>query len=246
VCRYQIKEEPNSVDALVLVDGKDALFRYSTTSDFEYTARSTSEVVRKVAEGMANLAVDTDYNSIAGTPDHPGYHADSFEFKVVDMNGLVSNVATVWINVRLTREKNKPPISTALTFTTAENTVLTGPDVKFKSTDQESPNNLQHTILVTAAGVTPAFASPVYGTITNVGTNQFSPLFLYTPKPFHNGVENLRYYATDAHGATSDPVDLVITVTAVNNAPVGACAPSSAMDADVQVGRCMLTPSNPR
>ena len=137
--------------------------------------------------------------------------------------------------MRLTREKNKPPISTALTFTTAENTVLTGPDVKFKSTDQESPNNLQHTILVTAAGVTPAFASPVYGTITNVGTNQFSPLFMYTPKPFHNGVENLRYYATDAHGATSDPVDLIITVTAVNNAPVGACAPSSAMDADVQV-----------
>jgi hypothetical protein len=238
IYRYQISSEPNSPSALVLTQGVASLFRYSSVSGFVYTAATTSVVVRRVSDAMAALPLEFDFNAVRGTAQHPGYHADTFTFKVIDLAGRVSNEARVWINVRLTRERNTPPISTALAgadFTTTENVPLAGAAVAYRSADVESPNNLVHTILVTPASVTPAFAGPRFGAISRVSSDVNDARFQYTPSPFFHGVENLRYFATDAHGAQSQPVDLRITVTEVNQAPMGACAPASAMDADVKI-----------
>ena len=83
IYRYQIVSEPLSPDALTLDAQAGTLFRYSEQPGFEYLALSTSAVVRRVATAMAAQAgSSTDWNAIANTPAHPGYHADSFQYKV--------------------------------------------------------------------------------------------------------------------------------------------------------------------
>ena len=238
IYRYQVTAEPSSPSSLTLEDEVLGLFRHCPAGRFTYTALSSSTAVARVAQAMSDLPDDFDFNAVRGTSQHPGYRADSFKFKVLDISGKVSGEATVWINIRLTRERNTPPQSFPLggaTFTTAENVALSGSTIKFLSQDNESPNNLRHEILVTAAGTTPVFDEPKYGVISPfVATDPHDPRFVYTPHPFFHGVENLRYYAIDAHGAKSDPVDLRIEVTEVNQAPFGACAADSPMDDDIK------------
>ena len=234
--RYQIVVEPESPASLVLTDEVAALFRHNQAGGFTYTATSVSATVARVAQAMANLPADFDFNAVRRTTEHPGYRADSFQFKIVDKSGLVSEVATVFINVRLTRESNTPPISSPLAFVTSENVALSGAFVKFQSLDAESPDNLRHAIHETEAGVVPVWATPVLGKITPLDpTNVNDPRFVYTPKPFFHGTETLQYVAIDAHGARSTPVDLVVTVTEVNQPPHGACSVGSAMDTDVKL-----------
>ena len=157
------------------------------------------------------------------------------KFKVLDISGKVAREATVWINIRLTRERNTPPQSFPLggaTFTTAENVALSGSTIKFLSQDNESPNNLRHEISSPLPERRLLLDEPKYGVISPfVATDPHDPRFVYTPHPFFHGVENLRYYAIDAHGAKSDPVDLRIEVAEVNQA-VGRRRADSPMDDD--------------
>ena len=240
IYRYQVTAEPSSPSSLTLEDEVLGLFRHCPAGRFTYTAlsRPPPRWRARVAQAMSDLPDDFDFNAVRGTSQHPGYRADSFKFKVLDISGKVSGEATVWINIRLTRERNTLPQSFPLggaTFTTAENVALSGSTIKFLSQDNESPNNLRHEILVTAAGTTPVFDEPKYGVISPfVATDPHDPRFVYTPHPFFHGVENLRYYAIDAHGAKSDPVDLRIEVTEVNQAPFGACAADRRMDDDIK------------
>ena len=222
IYRYQIVVEPESPASLVLTDEISALFRHNPLGAFTYTASSVSATVTRVAEAMANLPSDFDFNSVRGTNQHPGYHADSFQYKILDKAGMLSEVATVFINVRLTRESNTPPISSPIALSTVENVALSGASIKFNSLDAESPNNLRHEIFVTEDGVTPEWNSPVLGTITPLDpTNVNDARFVYTPHPFFHGVERVQYVAIDAHGATSTPVDLVVR-------PVKSCLPFNA------------------
>jgi hypothetical protein len=112
--------------------------------------------------------------------------------------------------------------------------------VKFLSVDEESPANLRHEIFVneeeegTADGVD-VFGPPRLGDVAPLNpTDVNDARFVYTPLPFHHGVETLRYVSIDAHGARSAPAELVVTIEEVNQAPVGACANDSPMDASVK------------
>ena len=183
---------------------------------------------------MENLPSDFDYNAVRGTDRHPGHRADFFDFKVVDTSGKTSETARVWINVRLTRESNTPPVSNPISLSTVENVPVSGASVRFDSGDAESPNHLRHEILVTAPGVVPAFAAPALGTITpGAPDDPHDPRFVYTPNPFHHGVETLRYYAVDVFGAKAEPAAFEVRVDEVNQAPRGACAADAWMDDDL-------------
>jgi hypothetical protein len=237
IYRFQIVTEPESPASLVLAEETAALFRHAPTGAFTYTATSASPTVARVAEAMSNLPLDFDFNAVRGTAAHPGYRADAFEFKVLDANGLTSETATVYVNVRLTRESNTPPVSSPLALVTQENTPLSGASVKFNSLDAESPANVRHEIYVSPADEEDpeeTFAPPRLGALSPLNpADVHDARFVYAPTPFFHGVETLRYVSIDAHGARSAPAELVITIEEVNQAPAGACAAESPMDTDV-------------
>ena len=92
--------------------------------------------------------------------------------KVLDLSGMVSDVATVWVNLRLNRENNTKPISTPLLLSTDEDVTLLG---KFVSADLESPNHLTHSILVEDP-----FGLPTLGELTQ--NDPYSGDFVYRPR----------------------------------------------------------------
>jgi hypothetical protein len=124
------------------------------------------------------------------------FGSDSFTFKAND--GMTDSApATVSINVAFV---NHPPVATAQTVTTAENTPLA---ITLSGTDVDG-NALSYTV---ASG-------PTHGVLT--GT---APSMTYTPATNYYGSDSFWFSASD--GMTNSALAVVsINVTAVNHAPV--------------------------
>ncbi|WP_197040323.1 Ig-like domain-containing protein, partial [Mycobacterium sp. URHB0044] len=124
---------------------------------------------------------------------------DSFTYTATD-GGLTSDPATVTITVTAV---NDIPVAIDDTFTTNEDTVLTG-NILTNDTDVEGST-------LTAAVVT----GPSHGALVLNANGSFT----YTPVANYNGSDSFTYTATDG-SLTSDPATVTITVTAVNDTPV--------------------------
>ncbi|KAA0102517.1 tandem-95 repeat protein [Mycolicibacterium sp. P1-18] len=121
-------------------------------------------------------------------------------------DGTASTVGTVSITVSATL--NQPPVGAADSYTVTEDATLTvnAPGVLGNDTDPDGQ------ALTVGAGTATA-----HGTFTLNSDGSFA----YTPGPNFNGTDSFTYQATDG-AATTAPVTVTITVTAVNDAPTAA------------------------
>ena len=222
ILRYQIFEEPElnvagiQLDTQQMSGGK----RYSENATFQYTAFSSSDLVRRVSERMANYGTNFDFNTLA-RENHPGFNVTSFKYVAIDLSGRVSNVANAWVWVRLTSETNSRPSANAMTFTTPESV---GVASNFDTADSESPLQLRHTL--------PSLAlQPTLGVAAQVGiaASPYGKAFTYEPFPFYYGVDVFEYLVTDPHGSTSDLTTITVTVSQVDQPPQGACGVNSTL-----------------
>ncbi|MCF6386576.1 Ig-like domain-containing protein [Mycobacterium sp. MBM] len=155
-----------------------------------------------LVDGPANgtLELNTD-GTFTYTPDADFHGADSFTYTAGD-GTATSSVATVSITVS---PVNDTPVTTADSFTTDEDTAVSG-NVLTNDTDVDG-NPLTATLV----------DGPTNGTLTlnTDGT------FTYTPDADFNGTDSFTYTATDGT-ATSSVATVSITVSPVNDTPVTA------------------------
>ncbi|MCF6391742.1 cadherin-like domain-containing protein, partial [Mycobacterium sp. MBM] len=164
------------------------------------------------------LQLNTD-GSFTYTPDADFNGTDTFTYTATD-GTATSSVETVSITVA---PVNDTPVTAGDTFTTDEDTALTG---NVLSNDSDTDGDTLTATLVDG---------PANGTLTlnTDGT------FTYTPNADFNGTDSFTYTAGDGT-ATSSVATVSITVTPVNDTPV-TTADSFTTDEDTAVSGNVLT-----
>ncbi|WP_157897860.1 Ig-like domain-containing protein [Mycolicibacterium rutilum] len=157
----------------------------------------TAVVVSGPAHGTLNLNPDGTF-TYTPTANYSG--TDSFTYTVTDPSTATSNIATVSITVNAV---NDPPVANNDSYTTNENTPLTG-NVVNNDTDADG-----NTVTAVLAG------GPSHGTVTLNADGSFT----YTPTANYSGTDSFTYTASDGQGGTATGT-VNITINAVNNAPV--------------------------
>jgi VCBS repeat-containing protein len=128
---------------------------------------------------------------------------DSFTYKAND-GQADSNVATVSLTVTAV---NDAPVAVANSYTTNEDTALTVSAPGVLGDDSDIDSGTLTAVLV---------AGPSHGTLTFNANGSFT----YTPAANYNGSDSFTYKANDG-SLDSNTVTVSLTVTAVNDAPVG-------------------------
>lgn len=130
---------------------------------------------------------------------------DNFSYTLSDLSGA-TDTATVSVTV----SANIPPVVVADTATTTEDTQVTGIVVLTNDTDTDGN---QSDLSITDYDTSSAQG----GTISfDAGTDTFT----YTPATDYNGIDTFSYTITDLSGSSGQGT-VTITVTAVNDAPIG-------------------------
>ncbi len=157
----------------------------------------TAVVVSGPAHGTLNLNPDGTF-TYTPTANYSG--TDSFTYTVTDPSTATSNIATVSITVNAVNDP--PPVANNDSYTTNENTPLTG-NVVNNDTDADG-----NTVTAVLAG------GPSHGTVTLNADGSFT----YTPTANYSGTDSFTYTASDGQGGTATGT-VNITINAVNNAP---------------------------
>lgn len=176
----------------------------------------TATVTRQPVHGTLTLSAN---GSFIYTPAANYNGKDSFDYRACDGSGACSAPATVVITVNAVNDA--PVIAGTLTYTTQEDVALnvTAPGLLFNATDPESDP------------VTVVLATlPAHGTVIINANGSFS----YTPAANYNGTDTFTYRVCDASNACSIGT-AVITITAVNDAPVAGNDVLPATQEDVPV-----------
>jgi len=129
--------------------------------------------------------------------------ADSFNYTIRDIDGNVSNTATVSVDVT---PVNDAPVAVADAFNTPVDTVLNvaAPGVLQNDSDVDGD-------VITAVKMT----DPTQGTVTLNADGSF----VYTPNAGASGSDSFTYVARDPSLADSAPVQVSITISAPTNQP---------------------------
>ncbi|MBV6715023.1 tandem-95 repeat protein [Paenibacillus chitinolyticus] len=122
---------------------------------------------------------------------------DSFSVTVSDGSGGTANSL---VTIRVT-PVNDPPAAQNVSFTTLEDTSLSG---KVTATEVDGDT------LTFSLAVPPAHGTVVFGP---------TGVFTYTPSPNYNGTDGFTYSVSDGNGGTAT-ASVTITVTPVNDPPV--------------------------
>ena len=172
-----------------------------TASDEETPAGLTFAVIDPPDHGaLTGTAPNLTY-----TPDLNYNGPDSFTFQATDPGALASNIATISITVT---PVNDAPSAANDAYTTAEDTPVTValPGVLLNDSDIElSPLNA-----VVAS-------QPGHGTLTLSANGSFT----YTPALNFHGSDTFTYFANDGSTNSTVAATVTVTVTPVNDAPVG-------------------------
>jgi hypothetical protein len=224
IARFQIYTEPELNPSGIVLQNPvtSSGRRYSESATFEYGAYSGSDIVQRVRQKMANYGTNFDFSTLA-RENHPGFNVTYFQYVAIDLSGRVSNVANVYVWLRLISETNVRPSANPMTFNINEQELVAD---NFDTTDTESPAQLRHSL--PAAGV-----QPTLGIASQVGIGQspYTKAFKYEPYPFYYGTDTFEYLVTDAHGSTSDLTLVTVNIALVDQPPQGACAESSTLKA---------------
>jgi gliding motility-associated-like protein len=170
----------------------------SNDSDINNDALS-AVLVNTTTNGSLTLNAN---GSFSYTPSLNFNGSDSFTYRAND-GGLNSNVVTVTLTVNAV---NDAPVATNDAYSTNENTPLTLALPGVLGNDSDAEGSTLAAILVTTTS---------NGTLTLNADGSFS----YTPSPNFNGSDSFTYQANDG-GLNSNVATVLITVVAVNDAPV--------------------------
>jgi VCBS repeat-containing protein len=141
-------------------------------------------------------------SQVTFVPD-PDYHgAAAFDYTITD--GYLTAIATVMITVN---SVNDPPVATADTATTDEDTPLTLAAATLLANDTDADGDTLTMSAVTATANT-------HGTVTLA-----SGVVTYTPAADFNGTADFSYTVSDGNGGTANGL-VTVTVVAVDDAPV--------------------------
>ncbi|MGI9606794.1 MAG: cadherin-like domain-containing protein, partial [Acidimicrobiales bacterium] len=138
----------------------------------------------------------------------PGWSGtDRFTYTITDPGALVSNTATVTLDVTAVNAAPTAVDDAGVGFTTAEDTLFTTGDVTANDSDPED-GAIDPT---TAAIVT----LPANGTLVNNGDGTFD----YDPDPDFNGTDTFTYQVNDSGLLLSNAATVTLTVSADNDPP---------------------------
>ncbi|UXA15896.1 Ig-like domain-containing protein [Mycobacterium sp. SMC-4] len=192
-----VNDAPVAVDDAFTVDEDTVLVGNVLTNDTDVDGDDlTVELVAGPANGSLVLNAD---GSFTYTPNQDFHGSDSFTYTASD-GTATSGVATVTITVTAV---NDTPVAVDDSFTVDEDTVLLG-NVLTNDSDVDG-DDLTVELVV----------GPSNGTLVLNPDGSFA----YTPDTDFHGSDSFTYTANDGT-ATSDPVMVTITVTAVNDTPV--------------------------
>ncbi|BAV04820.1 thrombospondin type 3 repeat family [Filimonas lacunae] len=186
-----------ATDSTLTVAAPGVLF-----NDVDVDSPLSAELVTTVAPEAGTLTFNAD-GSFVFVP-ATGYNGPaSFSYR------LCASCTPVAVTIAV-GTPNQPPVAVADTYTIAEDGALSvdAPGVLGNDTDPNEP------------GVPALAASLVTGASHGRLTLLANGSFTYTPDVNYNGTDRFTYVARDANGAVSEPVTVVITVSAVNDAPV--------------------------
>ncbi|MBC8432063.1 MAG: tandem-95 repeat protein, partial [Desulfobacterales bacterium] len=154
----------------------------------------------QVVAGVSNGSLSGTPPNLTYIPNADYYGSDSFTFKANDGKDD-SGPTTVSITVH---PVNDPPVAVDDTVTTDEDLTVTTGNVLSNDTDVDGD-----TLTVSS------FTQPANGAVVNNGNGTFS----YTPNSNFNGTDSFYYTLNDGKGGT-DTAIIVITIKAVNDAPI--------------------------
>ncbi|MDO0978185.1 beta strand repeat-containing protein, partial [Mycolicibacterium frederiksbergense] len=212
-----VNDTPVTVADSFTTDEETVLTGNVLTNDSDVDGNAlTATLVDGPTNGTLTLNPD---GSFTYTPDANYNGADSFTYTATD-GTVTSSVATVLITVS---PVNDAPVTLTDSFTTDEDTVLTG---NVLTNDSDTDGDTLTATLVTG---------PANGTLTLNADGSFT----YTPASDYNGADSFTYTADDGT-ATSSIATVTITVTPVNDAPV-AVGDTVSTDEDTQLNGNVLT-----
>ena len=190
-------------DAPVASDG-NASTSEDTAVDIALIASDTedasSSLTYIVTTEPSNGTVAVNGATATYTPSLNFFGDDSFSYRAVDTDSVVSEVATVSISIA---GINDAPVASAGSASTNEDTAVA---IELIASDTEdASSSLTYTVTT----------DPSNGTVAVNGA-----IATYTPNTDANGVDSFSFEVTDSGGLTSTVAVVAITVTAVNDAPV--------------------------
>ncbi len=198
-----VNDEPIALDDIYEVDEDHSLvistpgvlINDSDPDDDELTAVLETDV----SDGDLILHAN---GSFTYTPDADFNGEDSFTYTVCEIEGICGNTVTVTLSVTAV---NDLPVAVADQYSVDEDEFLNvdAPGVLDNDTDIEGDE-----------------LTAVLGTDVTEGTLTLheNGSFLYTPAQDFEGEDSFTYNACDANGC-SNPITVLITVTAVNDIP---------------------------
>jgi hypothetical protein len=195
-----VVSDPAIIPAPVAVNSSFSVVRNTPTSLNELSGDNIVEalnpssvvIVSAPTHGSASLQTS---GSILYTPTTGYIGADSFTYKVSDVDGRVSNVATVSINVTLP----PPPTAGAVTANTFRSNAVT---INVLSSDSSVATLVPSTVTVAS--------QPTHGT----AAAQANGSIIYTPASGYTGTDTFTYTVSDSNQETSTPGTVTVTVVA--------------------------------
>ncbi len=181
--------EDVAVSGNVLLDGTPDSDADGDLLSLTASTTPSNGAVTVAANGAFTYTPDLDFNGL-----------DSFTYTVSD--GTATATATVTITVN---PVNDAPVATANSYTTSEDTSLTGNLQTDGTPDSDADGD--------ALAVT-ANTAPMNGTVTMAANGAFT----YTPNADFNGTDSFTYTVSD--GVASATATVTMTVVPVNDAPV--------------------------
>ncbi len=155
-----------------------------------------STLAIKTEPANGTVAVNTTTGVVTYTPDANFSGTDSFSYDVKDADGLLSNIATVSINVN---QVITPPVAVNDSFTVPDDTP-TALNILANDTDQSG------TLVPTSVVIT---TPPQHGIIS---IDPSSGAVSYTPASGYLGTDSFQYKVSDSSGAVSNIATVSLTV----------------------------------
>ncbi len=157
------------------------------------------------AANNGQTSVDPASGEITYQP-NPGFiGSDTFTYNIADLQGNVSNPATVSLTVNAT-PPNTLPVAVDDSDTTDEDTAVII-DVLANDTDADGSIDAASVVISSAATSGATSVNPATGAVT------------YTPNANFNGGDSFTYTVDDDEGATSNAATVTITVNDINDKP---------------------------
>ncbi|MFO6428586.1 tandem-95 repeat protein [Erythrobacter sp. W302b] len=197
-----VNEAPTAVADTFSMNENTALNGNILTNDVDPDGDALTPLITR-GPNNGTVLLNSATGAFVYTPNSNFFGSDSFDYTISD--GSLTSSTTVSITVI---DVNDPPVGSADTYTTAEDTalnVIAANGVLFNDTDND--NDPLTAVLVTG---------PANGSLTLNANGSFD----YTPFLNFNGTDSFTYRPNDGT-ASGDPVTVTINVTPVNDAPVG-------------------------